>query len=211
MSLANETIMHNVDTKVVSVDLDNGIIIGAQGRPIKNKSQVNGYSTINLRHPNGRVYTVYQHRLIAYAFYGIEALEADTIDHANRNRADNRIVNLIPKTFHQNAKNRDNRPPLIDEETASQMVADHEAGLSQASIAEKYYVSQPLVGDVIRKRRAYSGYSHQATSRSRTYSQDDWKDFWEDVDAGYTNAQLHRKYALPYDTISRRLSRRRAS
>lgn len=209
MSRSNEAIVHSVDTGWVQVNLDTGDLIGRHGRVLANTPQINGYLAVNIRHPDGKSIMVYQHRVVAYAAFGDVALAADTIDHANRNRSDNRATNLIPKTFSDNAKNRKRKKPVITQDGADAMVQDRLNGLSLTEIANKHFVSTMVVHHVLYKKRAYSSYTHTPVEPSRTYLQSDWTDFWQDVDAGYTHAQLVKKYGLTFSSVARRIERRR--
>lgn len=211
MSTSDDVIRHNIDNRIVTVDLDRGVIIGKRGRPLGRPSG-SGYIIVNLRHSSGRVYSVYAHRVIAYAAYGEYALSCEVIDHDNRNKHDNRAINLIPTSQKRNVANRSDYALLITETQAQEMVNLRNSGMSQSEVAAKFFVSIMVVHQATLKIGAYSRYNHTALAAPGriSYAQDKWISFWTDVDEGVSHRDLSRKHGLSYSAINHRIARRRS-
>ena len=79
-----------VDSGVVRVDLDTGVVTGLRGRPLKPRLDRSGYTTVSLARNHLPV-----HRIVAYAAFGERALQAGTvITHIDGDRAHNAAANL---------------------------------------------------------------------------------------------------------------------
>ena len=62
----------------------------------------NGYKISCVKNANGKVNTLYSHQLAWYLYYGEIIEDGYVIDHINKNKMDNRIVNLRKITKQQN-------------------------------------------------------------------------------------------------------------
>jgi HNH endonuclease len=103
MSKANETIIYCVDNGICSVDKVTGAIYHRNGSLYIPRDGNDGYLEITLKAPQYQAQSIYVHRIVAYAIYGIVALSEDVeIDHKNRNRRDYTPSNLRVISKHSN-------------------------------------------------------------------------------------------------------------
>lgn len=73
--------------------LEDGTIIGRQGRPLKPKfNKANGYYSVNVSMGGGVVATAYVHRLVCAKFYG--CFDDMTANHKDLDKANNHKDNL---------------------------------------------------------------------------------------------------------------------
>ena len=84
-------------------DYTNGVVIGPRGKEITKQSS-EGYIYINLRHQLKR-YVLQVHRFL---FFNFNNYLPEQIDHINRDRRDNRLINLRASTQSKNQWNRSN-------------------------------------------------------------------------------------------------------
>ena len=69
-------------------------------------TDTNGYVVVGLYDVNGKFYPMRVHILVTSAFYGVSEVPGTSVDHINRDRSDNRLVNLRYFTAKQQANNR---------------------------------------------------------------------------------------------------------
>lgn len=80
-----------------------GNIYTPSGRLLSNRSaKRGGHLSISLRDQNGKCKPVLAHRLVAYFFYGVDALLAQCVRHLNDVPNDNRKENLAYGTHKEN-------------------------------------------------------------------------------------------------------------
>lgn len=116
-----------------------------------------GYQVVTL-HLNGIRKQVKVHRLIWIAANGVPAIGL-VIDHINRNKADNRLVNLRLVDSKANAHNRrryhgtENPAVKIDAGVAASIRRSYRTVKSYRTVAREYGVSASLVAQILRGER----------------------------------------------------------
>jgi hypothetical protein len=153
-----------LDAKAVTVDAPNGVAYSTRpypgmnpGGPVGHLKRSTGY-IVGTFHLNGERKQVAMHRLIWIATNG-PIPDGLMLDHKNRNRSDNRIINLRLVTAAGNAKNRRS---FVGR-------AGTRAGLSEATLdaiqnspgnyadkARLFGISKSLVGHICRGRKPIS-------------------------------------------------------
>jgi len=116
------------------------LISRTTGKPIKGHP-VRGHLRLDLESLGGSFYV---HRVIWKWCYGSDP--AFTIDHINRNRADNRLGNLRQMPVSEQLRNHGKC--RLDATKVSQIKARLRAGESQRLIAADYGVHRATIGDI---------------------------------------------------------------
>jgi hypothetical protein len=152
----DEIIQGAINNKFIVVDPDKGTIelkrFGGRLARCKNKK---GYVVFTL-HYNGERIQVKAHRAVWIAKYGLPCPEI--IDHINRIKDDNRVINLRDASPRLNSNNRrsykgvNNPASKINKKIAESIRSDYAEIRSYSKTADKYKVSKSTVANIIKQR-----------------------------------------------------------
>lgn len=143
------------ESELIKIDFEKGLVYASRfaNRQIGTLN-MQGYVVATL-HWNGDRKQIKLHRLIWIAKNGLIP-EGFVLDHINRIRSDNRLVNLRLADAQLNAENRrsylgdDNPAVKINAQIANSIRNDHKEMQSYSQVAKKYHVSRSLVAQIVR-------------------------------------------------------------
>jgi hypothetical protein len=122
-----------------------------------------GYYQVGIMNENGHKDTVLVHKLVLIAFNGDKPAPDMTVDHINRVRSDNRIINLRWSTWEQQGANSYHGPKPGNARPVRQLENNDERELikvwpSQKEAAESLGLKAPDLSKAVSKGHEYGGF-----------------------------------------------------